>query len=153
MADNTEQTWPRAVTRYETSDGKTFAIEGLAADWQRALGAAELANLALEGGGDLADAYALFFAKAYTWKPAAETLVTIAALRGLTSKSQLIISHWQCRETPGYQPHRINPDGSIYVGGYAGSWSGGYGQDVQLRDLVRYVEDTRSRLGSIPEAA
>lgn len=153
MADTTDQTWPRAVTMYETSDRETFHNESAAQDWQRAIDAADLANLALEGGGDLAEAYTLFYSKAYTWRPAEETLVTIAALRGLTRKSQLVIEYWQCRNTPGYQPTRINPNGSIWVGGDAGSWSGSYGQDVNLRDLVRYVENTRSRLGSIPEAA
>lgn len=150
MADQTEQTYPRAVTRYETSDGKTHGIELQAKAWERAINAAKLATLALEGGSDLADAYALFYSLAYEFSIDEGTR---AALVGVTRKSKLVISYWQCSDKAGYQPWRINPDGSIYVHGDVGSWSGPYGGDVNPRDLIRYIEDTRQRVGRIPEAA
>lgn len=150
MADPTEQTWPRAVTRYETSDGKTFSIEGCAVDWQRAIVAARLATAALEQGEDLAEAYALFYREAHGREAPAEYLVGLA---GITRRSQLVISYWQCRDTPGYRPNQFNPDGSIFVHGDAGSWSGPYGCDVDVRALIHYIADTRRRLGRIPEAA
>lgn len=150
MADQTEQTYPRAVTRYETSDGRIHYSESGAKDWERAINAARLATMALEGGSDLADAYALFCSLAHDWAPDEATRL---ALVGVTRKSQLVISYWQCRDTPGYRPCRFNPDGSIFVHGDAGSWSGPYGNDVEVRDLITYINDTKRRLGRLPEAA
>lgn len=150
MADPTEQTWPRAVTRYETSDGKVHRSECAATEWQRAIVAARLATAALEQGEFLADAIALYYREAYGRDAPAEY---IARLAGVTHRSQLVISYWQCRDTAGYRPRRINPDGSIWVYGDAGSWSGPYGNDMTVRELADYVEDTRKRLGRIPEAA
>lgn len=150
MADQTEQAYPRAVTMFETSDGKKHSWELQAKAWERAINAAKLATLALEGGSDLADACSLFYSLAYDFSI---DEATRAALVGVTRKSKLVIAYWQCSDKPGYRPVRFNPDGSVYVHGDVGCWTGPYGCDVNPRDLIRYIETTRERLGRIPEAA
>lgn len=40
---------------------------------------------------------------------------------------------------------RANPDGTFFVHGDAGSWSGPYGADVDVKDLIRYARDTFAR--------
>lgn len=61
----------------------------------------------------------------------------------VTKDTPLIISHWQCSDEPAYRVIRINPNGSMYVGGSV-RWSGGYGQNVDVRDLERYAQATFS---------
>ena len=65
----------------------------------------------------------------------------------VTKDSKFRISHWQCRDEAGYSPIRFNLGlRSMFVHGYAGSWSGAYGNNVPIADLVRYANDERSQL-------
>ena len=60
----------------------------------------------------------------------------------VTKDTELIIRHWQCRDTKGYTPRRINRGMTVFVYGDAGSWSGPFGGDITVRDLVRYAKET-----------
>jgi len=62
-------------------------------------------------------------------------------LKKINRDTKLKIPHWQCRNTPGYQVIKINPDLTIFVHGDAGSWSGPYGENVTIEDLVRYMNN------------
>jgi len=64
----------------------------------------------------------------------------------VTKDSQLVISHWQCRDTPGYQPIRFETGMKMRVYGDAGSWSGPYGNTISTADIARYAKDERSKL-------
>ena len=69
----------------------------------------------------------------------------------VTKDSLLCIPHWQCREEAGYSPLSFNIDGTIFVWGNAGSWSGTYGSNVKVKDLVRYAHDKRSILQAMKD--
>ncbi len=130
----------KTVTRYVTTDGKDFSYSAWAEDWQKDIDWAAGATAKLETGSTLFDALA----------PRNEHAPEI--FKRITKDSEMVISYWQCRETPGYKVCRVNPIGSLYVYGNAGSWSGGYGGDVSQRDLERYASDERSIL-SLAQAA
>lgn len=59
--------------------------------------------------------------------------------------TKLVISHWQCRDEPGYSVAHVEDDGGIYVFGHAGSWSGSYGAVCSLMDVSRYWIETKRR--------
>ena len=66
-------------------------------------------------------------------------------LAEVTKDTKLIISHWQCRDQPGYQPRHVDSDGMVYVSGDAGSWSGPYGSKCSPQDVARYWLDTKAK--------
>ena len=143
--------YPQAITVYETSDGKRHDLERSARDWERAIGAAREATSMLRSGVDLATCYSHFYRVAYGFELAEQTA---SALTGLTQRSMFVVSYWQCRDTPGYQPIGILPDGRIDVWGDAGSWSGPYGSPMGTTELLRVLDETRRVCkGEIPERA
>jgi hypothetical protein len=70
----------------------------------------------------------------------------------LTRDSLLLIPHWQCRDAqPGYKLVRQTIDEGFFVHGYAGSWSGAFGQCVSYVDLVAYVRQTIAKFKFLPK--
>lgn len=130
-----------AITMYRTTDGKTFHGEGSAIGHQEDIEEAKKANVMLNSGESVG---AILRALGRT--------VVDEILDRVTKDSKLVISHWQCRDTPGYQPRYFEPGMIIYVGGDAGSWSGSYGNEMTTRDLARYAKDKRSILGQNAKA-
>jgi hypothetical protein len=124
-----------AVTMHRTTDGKTFHGEASAIGHQEDIEEAKKGNTMLKSGESVG---AILRALGKT--------VADEILDQVTKESKLVISHWQCRDTPGYQPRYFEPGLLIYVGGDAGSWSGSYGNTITTRDLARYAEDSRSVL-------
>lgn len=65
-------------------------------------------------------------------------------LERVTLDTSLTIPHWQCRDTPGYRVIEFRINGRLWVYGDAGSWSGSYGNEVPVRDLIGYAKDKRT---------
>ena len=123
------------VSSWKTTDGEIHRNMDWAADYQFALDRAEAANEMLKEGFSVGQILEHF-----------EWPVDDPILNDVTKDSKLVIWHWQCRDTPGYQPIRFNRDFTLYVAGDAGSWSGPYGDDVRLSCLVGYAKNKRSIL-------
>jgi hypothetical protein len=119
-------------------DGREFHSITSAVHHNEDLDHAEAATAILHGGGTVYDA-ALAAGRT---KPA-------DILRSITTATPLVISHWQCRDTPGYTVARFDSPYTLFVGGDAGSWSGPYGAEVTLEELARYAEDTIRRYPEI----
>ncbi len=131
-------TEPRAVTRYETSDGKLHQTMELARHHEASLDEMNEANEMLRDGhsvGTILDRFG--------------GAVPDDILYRVTKDSRLSIPHWQCHDAPGYRPTRfLRGLGSLWVFGDVGSWSGPYGGEVRLAYLVRYAKNDRSALDS-----
>lgn len=124
----------RKITKWETSDGKEhYSIEA-AQRHALQIVRTDSANAVLTSGGSVADAL-----RAMGWTGTIDPV-----LEKVTGATKLVISYWQCRDTPGYQVREFRPNGSLWVWGDAGSWSGSYGNEVTIYDLVRYAEDERT---------
>jgi len=123
------------VTMFRTTDGKDFDSRSSAECHQKKIAIAEDANARLKRGESIAE---ILRANGKT--------VPDEILERVTKDSKLVIEHWQCRDTPGYQPQFFDPGLSIYVAGDAGSWSGSYGNTMSLRDLARHANHRGSIL-------
>lgn len=122
--------------KWQTSDGKEhYSLEAAQFHANR-LNLAKQATDALDSGGSVADALRIF----------EHSGAIDPILEKVTKATKLVISYWQCRYTPGYQVQAMLPSGMLRVWGDAGSWSGPYGGDVSITDLVRYAKDEGSLL-------
>jgi len=134
------------VTRWTTSDGKDHSSLSAAEYHAGQMDKAAKANAVLESGGSVADAL-----RAAEWTYAS---AVPEVLERVTKDSKLVIEHWQCCDTPGYQVRYFTSARDLYVHGNAGSWSGGYGSRVSLADLARYAShmstDFSPNVGSQP---
>ena len=121
---------------WRTSDGKLHRHEPSARTHQFSINQALEATEMLETGMSVGDCL-----KAVGYPAEIQEI-----LYSVTSESKLVVSHWQCRDTPGYKPIRFLPGLSMRVWGDAGSWSGPYGGTVKLADLVQYALHKNSEL-------
>lgn len=135
-------TYPEKITSWRTSDRELFTVESCAIDHQDRLSRAAAATAAIQAGASIGVALR-DHGFAHPVEPYHE-------LDDLYVTSELIISYWQCCETPGYQPAEILFDGRLYVGGDAGGWRGSYGGKVTPRDLVTYWTVTKEQLTKYP---
>lgn len=135
-------TYPERIMTWRTSDGKLFTIEASAVDHQERIERAARATAAIESGCSVGVALR-DHGFIHPAQPHHE-------LDDLYANSELIISYWQCCETPGYKPSTVRFDGCVYVSGDAGSWTGAYGGHVEIRELVRYWTDTKAALARFP---
>lgn len=126
----------KEVTRFKTTDGKTHLSRASAEMRQEDIEQAKWANQRLVEGWSVARIL-----------NAVGRSVPDEILDQVTKDSKLVVSHWQCRDEPGYQPRYFEPGMNIYVHGDAGSWSGSYGSKMSIADLARYARDKRSILG------
>lgn len=127
-----------ARTVYVAIDGSEHHSVRGAVDKNAAISRAERANAMLAAGASVYDA-----ARVWSWM---DNPSVPEVLRKLTKDTPLIISYWQCRDTPGYTVCRFEDDGyHVFVGGDAGSWSGSYGNKLTLADIARFAEDTLSK--------
>ena len=128
--------WPKTVTSYQTSDNQLHPTESSARWWQSRLEGAALATRMLEEGRSLGASL-----REGGFLPAD----ICPSLDEVFTTTKLVISHWQCRDEPGYAPAYITPDGGIFVHGHAGSWSGPYGANCSATEVERYWLDTKNR--------
>lgn len=128
--------WPKEIVSYQTSDLELHRSKSAAEYHQRRIDGSALATKMLDEGASVGAAMR-----------AGELLPDgcYPELDEVFASTKLIISHWQCRDTPGYSPVRFEIDGGIFVFGDAGSWSGPWGSVVSCQDLVRYWLDTKRR--------
>lgn len=117
------------VTMFRTTDGRDFNSRSSAECHQEKIAMAHDANMRLKRGESIAE---ILRANGKT--------VPDEILERVNKDSKLVIEHWQCRNTPGYQPQFFEPGLSIYVAGDAGSWSGSYGNTMSVDDLARYAK-------------
>ena len=125
----------KEITKWETIDGKEHYTVEAAQRHALQIVHTNSANLILRSGGSVADALRSM-----------ERTVSDPVLEQVTTATKLVISYWQCRDTPGYQVVELRPNGMLWVWGDAGSWSGSYGNEVYIPDLIRYAKDERSIL-------
>lgn len=124
-----------AKTVYVARNGKEHDDPRGALEANEDIARAEAANALLQAGATVWEA-----ARAWSRWPQHEPP---PILKQITKDTPLIISHWQCRDEPGYRVISFQDDAyHIYVGGDAGSWSGPYGNRMPIGDLAAYVENT-----------
>lgn len=124
------------VDRYRTTDGKEFWSLDEATRYQVSVNAANKATEQLCEGMSIAE---ILRRTDYPGEPD-------AILEQVTKDSKLVISHWQCRDTPEYKVIRVLPGGSVYCWGGVGAWCNSYGGAVTIANLVRYAKDKHSLL-------
>ncbi len=124
------------VERWVTSDDRQHHTLELAEAWEDKIIAADRATEMLLTGASVADCL-----KFLDYVPDIPPI-----LEQVTHDTQLVISHWQCRNTPGYMVVSFKPNCRVHVWGDAGSWSGPYGNEVTIADLARYAEERNTKL-------
>ncbi len=124
------------VERWRTGDGKEHSSFGVAAGWEAKRADAATATDLLEMGLSVANCL-----RAIRYAPDIDPI-----LERVTKDTQLVISHWQCKDTPGYKVARFLPGGRVFVYGDAGSWDGPYGGDVKIDSLTRYAKERNTQL-------
>jgi len=129
---------PIKIECWKAEDGKIFEQEDRAINYQKVIEQTRRANKVFENGVSVAEAMRIAGYE-YEIDP---------MLEHITKNTKLVISHWQCRDEPGYMPQYFE-DGlcSMFVYGYAGSWSGAYGNSVKLNDLIMYANNKRTDFG------
>lgn len=126
----------KEITKWQTIDGKEhYSIEAAQRHVEQ-IERVNCANEVLNSGGSIAEALREFSIRGDI----------DPILERVNKESKLVISYWQCRETPGYQPREFLASGQLWVYGNAGSHAGSYGNEVTITDLVRYAKDKRSLL-------
>lgn len=130
------------LTCYRTSDGKLHTDKQWAEEHEESLMLSEKATKLLADGGSLYDALSLGDKYNRLGRLTEHDQVLLKS----TAKDTLIaIPHWQCRDEPLYKAERIDfvkGIGVYFYGGKPLSWSGNYGNWVNLDDTVRYLENT-----------
>lgn len=132
--------WPQRIDAYRTSDGRVHTLLSAAKDWQARLDGAKEGNRLFAAGRSLGES--LRFGGLLT----VEASKRMPELDEIDKDTKLVIEHWQCRDTPGYQPVRITAGGNVYVHGNAGSWAGPFGDLCSAADVAKYFVDTKGRL-------
>ena len=125
----------KEVIRYQTTDYTLHSSMKSAEYHQAEIDKAEKANTMLDDGKSIGD-----ILKAVGMSPCDDILHRV------TKNSKLVISHWQCMDTPGYQPIRFETGMKMRVYGNDGSWSGPYGNTISTADIAGYAKDKRSKL-------
>lgn len=151
------KTYPQRIEGWRTSDGRVHINESSARWWQGQIESAAALTASLESGADLASACAAVgwfqglteedrMTLAHVTRETKLVISHLASILAITSTAgSQMLSGWQCRDQPGYQVIRANPDGTFFVHGDAGSWSGPYGSNVDIKDVIRYARDTFAR--------
>jgi hypothetical protein len=127
--------WPKQIEAFLTSDREMHRTFAGAADHQRRLDGAALANKMLEDGASLGSALR---AGGFIQNG------TFPELDEVNKDTKLVISHWQCSDKPGYQPREIDYKGRVRCWGDAGSWSGPWGSWCEPQDIVRHAQQTKA---------
>lgn len=123
------------VKRWVTTDDREHHDPEYAEHWARQIDKTEAFNEAFAVGATLGELLPFIFERECP-----------EILKGVRQRDGFTISHWQCRDEPGYLIWHINTDGTFYVGGHAGSWSGSYSGNVDLMSLARYAKETQRYL-------
>lgn len=137
--------YPHRIDRWVTSDLREHSTEVVAREHESMLSMVDRANALLRDGGSAADALGVIGRLHHYSAEDRDVLHMITTSAGLT------ISHWQCRDQPGYTARSIDVDGRWLVGGDAGSWSGYWCQHMSTRDLIGYARATaKAHGGKLP---
>ena len=124
------ETWPQKIEAFLTSDREIHNNLVSAETHQRRLDGAVRATAMLEEGASLGAALragGFIGEKSYP------------ELDAVTKGTKLVISHWQCKDTPGYSPCSVDHQGRVWVWGDVGSWTGPYGNWCWPGEIVDYI--------------
>lgn len=125
----------KEVKRFETTDGDSHFSRSSAEMIQKNIEEAKWASERLKEGWSVAKIF-----------KAVGRNVPDQILDQVTKDSKLVVSHWQCRDEPGYQARYFKQGMRIYVYGNAGSCYGSYGASMSVADLARYAREKRTIL-------
>ena len=131
----TASEFPHRIDAWITEDGRLHRTDTAAAWHQRDIDNSRIATGLIEAGRDLAHVLA---AIDQAWHEGDDRDL----LSQITKDTGLSISHWQCREEPGYHLVRREVGGGFFVCGYVGCWSGAYGASCSVSDIIRYARNT-----------
>lgn len=138
------------VTKYVAYDGEEFLCEASCLRHEEDLDNLEEANTMLREGKNLFECLKKTFARwEYKWEDTLDNELK-TFLQEVNKDSSFVVRHWQCSEKPGYKPCEIKLHGKVFLYGDAGSWSGCYGGDCTLTDLMRYAKNTPSMTHLFP---
>jgi len=132
----------RQITCWETEDGQMFRAQGMAEFHDKQLRDARFANELLEQDKSIAECL-----RAIDYVGEIDPV-----LERVTQKTKMVISHWQCSDNAGYSPQYFLSNLTLFVHGDAGVWSGSYGSNVKLADLVRYAKITGTTFEEVKES-
>lgn len=121
----------RAETVFLARDERKFSSVREAVEHNEDLARSERATEALRNGASVYDAVKINSRFPHHDVP--------EILKRITAETPLIISYWQCRDTPEYQVIALDQSGDAYVSGDS------YGNRVNFRDLARYAADTLAK--------
>jgi hypothetical protein len=128
----------KKVTVWECTDGENFISKIAAIHHQNDINELEKANDLLDKFFSIGDILEVAFGVLPEYID--------EKLYNVNKNSKLVIEHWQCKNTPGYQPRRFESRHKMFVSGDAGAWSGPYGASITISDITRYAKDERSIL-------
>lgn len=131
----------KTVTVYEAEDGKQFHTKAQCLEYEQQCDDLAAANDMLYNGATLMAA----LTRAHQTRPWWDSGLSVedkAILMKITKDSGFTVSHWQCRDNPGYKPRRLDHNIQVLLWGDVGGWSGPYGDWVSLADLLRYARNS-----------
>jgi len=128
----------KSVMMYEADDGKRFNDPTLCLEYEQQCTDVDAANNMLDNGATLM-AVLVRANQTRPWWDQGLSPDDKEFLMKATQDTGFVVRHWQCSDKPGYKPCRLNSDGEILLFGDVGSWSGSYGNWVDLKDLLRYA--------------
>lgn len=137
----------KVVTVYVAEDGKQFSKQDYCQEYEQFCECVNAANEMLENGATLYAVLAKANEMHSWWADNIGTEEKVMLMR-MNKDSKLAVPHWQCRSQPGYKFCRLNNDGTIFLFGDAGSWSGSYGNNVSVREFCGYAKDTFAKFPS-----
>ena len=121
------------IEAFKCDDGKVFEYEPDAKRWEIRVRNAKKAQKIWDDGNSLASALAACYDGAFD----------VAFCTKFNKDTLLKISHWQCKDVPGYGIMRFNPDDTVFVYGNVGAWTGPYGRDVKMDELFSILENQK----------
>ena len=128
----------KIVPMYEAEDGKQFRDAPQCIEYEQQCSDLAAANDMMDNGATLMAALTRAH-QTRPWWDQRLALADKAILMKTTKDTGFVVSHWQCINKPVYKPTRLDRAGRVQLFGDAGSWSGPYGNWVELTDLLLYA--------------
>lgn len=134
--------YPIRIDAWRTSDGKMHDSEAWAQSREADLRTYRLSTQLIHEGKSLAEVLEATGEMRYF-----ERDRNVLSL--ITNNVGLVIRHYQCRDEPGYRVCRRTESGCLWVNGDAGSWSGYFGSEECLSEVIRLAKQTMDMFGGV----